>query len=83
MFRFVEAFVEEELAEVAEGGEEERVECGVGGARWVWSVVRNVSETELGDVDCYCCIGFGIGIGGEVVASDAMWGGGAEVIGVE
>lgn len=34
-------------------------------------------------MDCYCCIGFGIGIGGEVVTSDAVWGGGAEVVGVE
>ena len=73
-----EAFVEEELAKVLEGGEDAWVEGGVGRARWVGGVVRNVAEIELGNVRRFS---FVIGIAGEVVADDAVRGGGTEIIG--
>ena len=45
-----EAVVEEELAKVLEGGEDERVEGGIGRARRVGREIRNVAEIELGDM---------------------------------
>lgn len=69
-----EAFVEEELAEMDERGERDRVEGGVGSAARVWGVVGDEAEVELSDVDG--------GVFGRVVADDAVWGG-ARVVGEE
>lgn len=67
----VEAFVEEEFLEEGEGGEEERVEGGVGGAGWVGGFVGDVAEAEVDDV--------GNGVVWEVVTDEAVWWGEAEV----
>lgn len=75
----VEAFVEEESLEVREGGEEERVEGGVGGARWVGGFVGDVAEAEVNDVG-----GLGNGVVWEVVAEEAVrWGEAQVVVGGE
>lgn len=73
----VEAFVEEEFLEVVERGEEERVEGGVVGARWVRGFVGNVAEAEFNNV---CFLWLLSGRSRRVVANDAMWGGETEVV---
>jgi len=72
----VEAIVEEEFAKVGEGGEEMKVEGGVRGAWRVGGFVGNVAEAELNDVGRLVELRW-------VVANDAVWGGEAEVVGVE
>lgn len=73
-----EAFVEEEFSEVGEGGKSKGVEGRDGITRGVGGIVGYVSETQLCNMGC----GGGGGVG-EVVADDAVWGGGAEIIGIK
>ena len=59
-----------------EGSEEEKTESGVGRARRVWCIIRNVAETQFCDVNRNV-VRCGIG---EIITDDAMWRVGAEVI---